>query len=142
MFKLYAKLADKLLIFSSAVSDSFSSEAVGIIPPQKDVSYLDVTAARNDENTKLLVFIVNRNLFRDIDAEVTIRGYEPAQVVVKHLRGPSFESSNYFHEPWLVDLMEQTKSIAEVTDYATGRLRLSFPKHSLTVLYFTREEWI
>jgi ABC-type polysaccharide/polyol phosphate transport system ATPase subunit/alpha-L-arabinofuranosidase len=141
MFRLYSRLAGKLLVSSEVVSDSFSSDAVGIIPSQKGVPYLDVIAARDDTNSKLSVFVVNRNLFRAVEAELVLRGYEPVQVVVKSMQGPSFDSSNQFHEPWVVSVDEKTRAVAEIRDYATGRAFVSFPKHSLTVLSFSREEW-
>ncbi|MDD5557608.1 MAG: ATP-binding cassette domain-containing protein [bacterium] len=140
--RLYCMLAGKCLVETAVRADTFSTSPVGVIPAMEGVPYLDVIAARNEEGTKLSVFVVNRHLFQEIGAEVLLKNYAPVQVVSKVLTGPFFDASNQPHDPWNVRCIESTRTVAESTDTGTGCLRVLFPKHSLTVLSFSPDEWL
>jgi alpha-L-arabinofuranosidase len=50
------------------------------LPNIADVPYLDVVATLNDSGSTLTLFCVNRDLTRDIPAQVHITGFQPGPV--------------------------------------------------------------
>lgn len=139
---LYNRLAGHLLVQSSARCDSFDSPAVGIIPAQTGVPYLDLIAVRTEDDCRLLVFIINRNLESSIKTSVDIQGFLPEEISVKTLAAPEYYSRNTAQSPFNVHLQEQTYPAAHFAGASPHRLQVEMPKHSLMLLVCSRKAWL
>lgn len=139
---LYNRLAGHLLVQSSVSVDGFDSPAVGIIPAQKGAPLLDCLAAKTRDGSKLLLYIVNRNIESDVRAVIHVKGFVPKQATVKTVESPQFYSRNTTQSPSNVSLLERTVPVLSLMESDDGPMQIDIPKHSLMLLVFDREEWL
>ncbi|MEJ2745032.1 MAG: ATP-binding cassette domain-containing protein [bacterium] len=140
--KLYNRLGGHLLVQSSVAVDGFDSPAIGIIPSQKGVPFLDCLAAKTRDGSKLLLYVVNRNVDNDVRAVIQIKGFTPKQATIKAVESPRFYSRNTTQSPSNVSLLERTVSTSTLMESDKGPIRLDLPKHSIMLLVFDKEEWL
>jgi alpha-N-arabinofuranosidase len=91
---------------------------------------LDVSARRARETVE--VFVLNRDLISDLEADVALRGGNvsgPARISL--LDAESIRATNLFSDPTHVAVTNSTAAISG------GRLSHRFPAHSLTRMQFT-----
>jgi ABC-type polysaccharide/polyol phosphate transport system ATPase subunit/alpha-L-arabinofuranosidase len=139
---LYNRLGGHLLVQSSVSVDGFDSPAVGIIPAQKAVPLLDCLAAKTRDGSKLLIYVVNRNIESDVRAAIHVKGFTPKQATVKTVESPRFYSRNTTQLPTNVSLQERTVPTSSLMESEKGPIQIDLPRHSLMLLVFEREEWL
>jgi alpha-N-arabinofuranosidase len=69
-------------------------DGVTRLPEIPNVPYLDVVAALNDAKDTLTIFCVNRDLSRDLSADILLDGFVPASATVKTLYSESIYDQN------------------------------------------------
>ena len=139
---LYNRLAGHLLVRSSTSVDQFDSPPIGVIPAQKGVPLIDCLAAKTRDGSKILLYIVNRNIESDVRAVVHIKGFAPKQVTVKTVSSPQFYSRNTTQTPSNVSLHERTLPALSLMEADRDTMQFDLPKHSLVLLVFDKEEWL
>jgi alpha-L-arabinofuranosidase len=90
--------------------------------------YLDVSATRSVDGSKLTVAVVNRHRDEPIDAALRVAGAGAVRGTAYVANGRDPSAFNSFAEPDAVCVSEAP------VEGAGGELRLSFPAHSVTVL--------
>ena len=106
---------------------------VSRLPEIANVPYLDSVAALNERGDALTLFIVNRQLTRDLATEIHLNGFAARPVAsVRTLNAPSILDKNSEEDPEHVVTVESTASLHG------NVLRYTFPRASVTVLTFRR----
>lgn len=110
---------------------------------QGSVPLLAAHATRGEDRKSLQILVVNRDENQAIEAEVALKGFEPAgKVQVLTLSGPTALSHNDVADrkpAWhsFRDAPEPVVRLARSVREATGAsLKYPFPPHSVTVLQF------
>ncbi|MDP8247397.1 MAG: ATP-binding cassette domain-containing protein [Candidatus Tritonobacter lacicola] len=134
----YARLAGKTLLKAEVRVDTFDSKQVGIIPEQRDVPYLDVIAARSEENEKLTLFVINRNLRQTVKADILTKGFMSRRIEVRGVDAGDFAAFNTIQNHENVRNLGHHFS-PEIKE--NGTFPYLFPPHSLTILTLEKDEW-
>ena len=90
-------------------------------------SYIDCVAAMNEDGTKMAVSLINKNLDKDYEVELSVLGSDPAwnQALCFQIYHPDFNASNTSEEPENV-IVKAVKDILQA-----GKIHLD--RHSITV---------
>jgi len=98
------------------------------LPNIKDVPFLDVVAALNEAGDKLTLFCVNRDLSRDLSAEIRVSGFRPRRGSAHSLFSGTIYEKNDESEPEHIHPHDST------LDAASSDFTFSFRHESVTVL--------
>jgi alpha-L-arabinofuranosidase len=129
VFALYAQSARGTFI-PATVSGSPTYDALvpfGIMPPVAGVPTLDAVAVESPKADRLWIYVVNRDLARDVTASVAIDGLLARSATAEVVDGPRYDSANSAVNPDTV--VPMTASVP-----AGNPLTYTFPAHSLTRL--------
>ena len=97
------------------------------LPEIADVPYLDVVAALDEAGNQLSVFVVNRHLTRDQQAQLSLKGFAPAAAArIETLSAPHIYTQNDALRPTAVTPREATAALRD------GALEWTFPRSSIT----------
>lgn len=77
-FQLFTRHFGEQLVGSKAVGPTYDSKAVGQIEAVKDVPYLDIVSSLSSDGRKLYIMAINKHFDSAIDAEIVLRGFQPA----------------------------------------------------------------
>jgi alpha-N-arabinofuranosidase len=77
-FQLFTRHFGEQLVASKAVSPTYDSKAVGMIDAVKEVPYLDIVSSLSPDGSKLYIMAINKHFDSAIEAEVALRGFQPA----------------------------------------------------------------
>ncbi len=128
-FWMYGRLAGPRSIRSHVSCGSFDTPRLGRIPPLNEVPLLDCSATSSSDGSTVTVFVINRDFTDDIEAEISLEGFEPAGEVDLHcLRGPHALAENTFDDDEVVSVSRTTVDAGDVLP------RYRFPAHSATAL--------
>ncbi|MCX6354527.1 MAG: ATP-binding cassette domain-containing protein [Candidatus Aureabacteria bacterium] len=142
MHRLYNRMAGKQLVWSDIEVASYRSEAIGVIPPQEKVPYLDHIALIDEDRSRLTIFLVNRNLAHHIQTRINLRGFDFTSALQVHLNSPEFDSRNEHPADQKIWFTQTATDVREITNPKTGRIRITVPKHSLVALILSRDKWL
>jgi len=98
------------------------------IPEIANVPYLDVVAAVNDAKDTLTLFCVNRDLARDLSADISLSGFVPASAKVTTLFSSSIYDQNDELEPVAVHPRSEPVTIQ------SPKFQYTFRHESVTVI--------
>jgi alpha-N-arabinofuranosidase len=134
VFQMYAGADASRPVAITADAGSYSvRNGVSRLPDIDDVPYLDTFAALNDSGDTLTLFIVNRNLTRDIASAISTAGFRPQpEVAVQSVASKSLHDENSEEDPLHV------ASTAASARAENDRIRYVFPRESVTVLTLKR----
>jgi alpha-L-arabinofuranosidase len=132
VLRTYAETDPKRLLAVDSDAPVYSIEhGVNRIPEIPDVPWLDVRAAQLG-NRNVALFVVNRNLDRDYQADIILHGFKPARVATaKTISAPSIYDRNDEDDPDAVGVTTDRVKAGDSTSYV-------FPHASVVVLEFTR----
>ncbi len=137
-FELYSNLCGKLAVLSEVECDVFNTDSVinkrgWIWPSMKNVPFLDISATKENDNSRLIVSVVNRHKDESIKAKLDFKGISEGEYICSYyeLNGPEPHSENTFEKPDTIRISKQVlgKWIPDTYE---------FPPHSLT--FFTIEK--
>ena len=103
------------------------------LPNIKAVPDLDVVAALNDSGDRLTLFCVNRDLTRDLSAQIRIDGFKPGRAVAHSLSADSILEKNDEVEPEHVHPRDST------LDIASSSIAYTFRHESVTVVELSKK---
>lgn len=107
-------------------------DGISRLPEIPSVPYLDVVAALNDAKDTLVLFCVNRELARDLSADISISGFVPREATAQVLYSSSIYDQNDEVHPHAVE--PRTESIT----VNLPRFSYKFRHESVTVIQFKR----
>jgi ABC-type polysaccharide/polyol phosphate transport system ATPase subunit/alpha-L-arabinofuranosidase len=140
--ELYNRLAGHQLVRSRVTAEGYDSPAIGVIPAQAGVPYLDAVAVKTEDGSKLIIAVINRNLESDIKTTVNLKGFSPAEVTIKTVSAPQFYSRNTAQNPSNIFMHERTYPVVNFAESSSSGLRFNIPRHSLTFMVFSSKEWL
>lgn len=128
---LFTNHRGEVKIESNYISPTFSTAAMGNMPAQEAVPYVDVLATRSADGQKLYLSVLNRSLTNDYSIPINIQGASLSSTAAKAytLTGDNVLSINTWENPTAVQTIETTVNVDNQFTY-------SFAKHSYTVLEF------
>lgn len=133
-FLMYGRLAGSLNLGVRVDCGSFDTRRLGRIPPMRDVPVLDCSATMSSDGSSITIFVINRHMTEDIEAELMLDGFEPAPEAEVHcLNGPDALSENSHDSDEVVCIRETRSDSGDVLP------RYTFPAHSVTALVFRRK---
>jgi alpha-N-arabinofuranosidase len=98
------------------------------IPEIPSVPYLDVVAALNEAKDTLTLFCVNRDLARDLSADISLTGFAPASAKVTTLFSSSiFDQNDELHP-------EAVHPRSEPVTIQSPKFQYTFRHESVTVI--------
>lgn len=103
------------------------------LPEIPNVPYLDVVAAMNDGKDTLILFCVNRDLSRDLAADISIIGFTPASAAVQTLYSSSIYDQNDETNP------EAVHPRTEPLTVTSPKVGYTFRHESVTTIQFRRK---
>jgi alpha-L-arabinofuranosidase len=130
VFRLYAQTAGGTVTSTSVLgAPTFSTDGLGVYPPQSGVPVLDSVAVRTSDSRTLRVFVVNRSLTNDVTARVALDAFPGTigSITVAIVNGPTYDAANSVFAPNTVSMMTMTVA-------AAAELSMLFPAHSLVML--------
>jgi alpha-N-arabinofuranosidase len=128
-FLMYSRLAGSLKLEARVDCGSFDTRRLGRIPPMRDVPVLDCSATMRPDGSSVTIFVINRHMTEDIEAELSIEGFEPGGEAEVHcLNGPDALSENSHDSDEVVCIRETRSDSGDVLP------RYVFPAHSATAL--------
>ena len=134
VFRMYSNSDASVPVEATSNTETYNvTRGESRLPDIEAVPYLDVVAALNDSGTKLTLFCVNRDLTRDLAANIAITGFEAeGKALVQTLSADSIYEKNDETEP------EHIHPQAESVAMPSGGLRHTFPHESVTVIELHR----
>jgi alpha-N-arabinofuranosidase len=134
-FRMYSTADATRLIVTETKGETYNVEQgstrISTIP---NVPYLDVVAALNDSGSRLTIFCVNRDLSRDITANIGIDGFSSApKAGVRTLYADSIYEKNDEVTPEHIHPYESTITVN------SSRFPYTFRHESITVIELTRK---
>ena len=129
-FKMYAGADATKPVAVDVDSGTYAvHNGVSRLPEIADVPYLDVVAALNDSGGTMTLFVVNRNLTRDLETDIHLNGFRAAPLAkVETLESGSLFDVNNEMDP-------ENVVPAESSAKTTGdRVHYTFPHESVTVI--------
>jgi alpha-N-arabinofuranosidase len=103
------------------------------IPEIPNVPYLDVVAAINDSKDRLTLFCVNRDLARDLSADISLSGFVPASAEVTTLFSTSIYDQNDELHP------EAVHPRSEPITVQSASFRYTFRHESVTLIQLKKK---
>lgn len=119
----------ELLDVNSDASTYSIAQGVSQMPEVKDVPYLDIVAAESKDQSKLLLFCVNRHLSVPIRAEIDLHplGIKVTEATITTIQADNILASNDETTPNHVSPSVAKRQISSLVSY-------TFPSASITVL--------
>ena len=77
-FQLFTKHFGQQLVRSQTTGPTFDTQPVGLWGAASNVPYLDVVSSLSSDGRSLYIIGVNKHFDRPIEADIKIRGYQPA----------------------------------------------------------------
>jgi len=129
-FRMYSNTDAVLPVETRTRVDGYDvSEGNTRIPEIPDVPYLDVVAALNEARDRLTLFVVNRDLHRDIPTRLELTGFTPAgRARVQTL------AANSIHQPNDELRPEAVRPVESFLDARAPAFDYLFPRASVTVM--------
>jgi alpha-N-arabinofuranosidase len=133
-FQMYADADASRPVAITTDAGSYNvHDGITRLPDIDDVPYLDTFAALNESGDTLTLFIINRHLTRDLDAEIGTQGFRPQPLVaVQSIAAGSLFDGNSEEDPLHV------VSAASSARAENDRIRYVFPHESVTLLTLKR----
>lgn len=133
-FLMYRRLAGSRSLSSRVSCGSFDSPRIGRIPPLKEVPVLDCSATMSSDGESVTIFVINRHMTDDIEADILLEGFEPGGEVGVHcLNGPDARAENSYEDDEVVCVSEASLDAGDVLP------RYRFPAHSATAFVLKRK---
>lgn len=131
-FWLYSNFAGDTPVSTRTTVEEYDvRDGVRRIPNVPNVPWLDVLATADSHHHDLTLFVVNRNWQRTVEAEISLRNFNPAtSATVRTLTADSILARNDEVHPNRVRPLKTDLRLRAPT------FHYSFPKHSLTVITF------
>jgi alpha-N-arabinofuranosidase len=136
IFDMYLNHSGPRLLKTDVRCDSFPapeyekgrSQAVAHIP------YLDVSATMSEDKKTLYLGVLNLNISKVIETEITIRGWRPkSNGRMIWLDGNHYMTENTFEKPDNITIKDKTlRNLNNPVIY-------NFPPHSVSILEYYRE---
>jgi ABC-type polysaccharide/polyol phosphate transport system ATPase subunit/alpha-L-arabinofuranosidase len=137
--QMYGTLAGKLVLEARVNSAAYCSSAVGIIPAQEGVPYIDAVAIADDDRKAMAIILVNRSLHSPVHVKISLGEFEFRSAVLSTITGPSYDSMNESPASQNIWVSRQWVTREEITHRATGRVHVICPKHSITKMVLCRQ---
>lgn len=132
-FQLYSTAdIDHLVDLDSDARMYTVHEGITRLPEIEHVPYLEVVAAVNKDSSVLTLFCVNRDLKRDFDTNINLKGFNGREARVKTLSAPDIYAENNEENPERVVPKDSMVSTTGST------LRFNFPHESVTRIEIRR----
>jgi alpha-N-arabinofuranosidase len=128
-FSMYSNSGVAQLVGTDAHGESYDvHDGITRIPEIPKVPYLDVVAGLNDAKDTLTIFCVNRDLTRDLPADLSLNGFVPATAKVTTLFSASIYDQNDELHP------EAVHPRSEPITIHSPRFQYTFRHESVTVI--------
>ena len=128
-FSMYSNSGVAQLVGTDTQGESYDvHDGITRIPEIPKVPYLDVVAGFNDAKDTLTIFCVNRDLARDLPADISLNGFVPASANETTLGSASIYDQNDELHP------EAVHPRSEPIAIHSPRLQFSFRHESVTVI--------
>ncbi len=129
---LYARQTGVIPIGLRAAGPMFETGGK-YLPAVKDVPYLDAAALIDAEGAAVTLIVTNRHPEEGLPASIAVANFNAApEAVVRTLGGVSYMAVNTWEEPENVRIVETAAAVEG------GRLRHTFPAHSITAVQIPR----
>jgi alpha-N-arabinofuranosidase len=133
-FSMYSNSGVAQLVGTDTQGESYDvHDGITRVPEIPKVPYLDVVAGLNDARDTLTLFCVNRDLTRDLPADISLNGFVPASAKVTTLFSASIYDQNDELHP------EAVHPRSEPITIHSPRFQYTFRHESLTVIQLKRE---
>ncbi len=136
IFKMYLNHQGPILLNSLVGCETFPApeyetgrpQAIGKIP------YLDASATLSEDGKNLYLAVINRHDSEPIETEISLEGWESrSRGKVIWLDGEDYMTENTFENPHNITVGERE------IEWSGDNAAFHFPKHSVTILEFSRE---
>jgi len=128
-FSMYSNSGLAQLVGTDAHGESYDvHDGITRIPEIPKVPYLDVLAGLNDAKDTLTIFCVNRDLTRDLPADISLNGFVPASAKATTLFSASIYDQNDELHP------EAVHPRSEPITIHSPRFQYTFRHESVTVI--------
>lgn len=134
VFRLYSGLGGRAVLDTVVEAPGFASTTTGIVPALKDVPLIDAAAYRSKDRRSTKVFLVNRDIARSAKVQIDPGAGRYHVAGITTLAADSYKAENGPDKPDAVTPV----SSAGPSGQRSGSLEVTLPKHSLTVVEFSR----
>jgi len=133
-FSMYSNSGVSQLVTTITRGETYDiHDGITRLPEILNVPYLDVVAALNEAKNTLTLFCVNRDLARDLSADISLRGFIPARARVQTLYSSSIYGQNDETHP------EAVHPHSEPFEINSPELLYTFRHESVTVIQLQRK---
>lgn len=130
-FLMYTNLSEPVVVETSFKGETFSSPAFGGIQKVSDIPILDVSSQLSEDGKTLVLFVINRDMANDVEAQIKLEGYNPSgNAYIYLLDAPDVLSVNTVSNDRKVSVSCSSVDVGETLPNCT------FPAHSVTALVF------
>ncbi|MEI6632725.1 MAG: ATP-binding cassette domain-containing protein [Chlamydiota bacterium] len=141
MHDLCNRFAGATLVHTHAAAAECATPALGFVPANEHVLPCDVVGVKDAEGKKLALSVINRSIHAPLDMRLDIRGFDARHYTMRVVQAETPDCSSTLPGPHQVTSWERSFRARENRG-GDGMLRLGLPKHSLSVIAFSREDWI
>ena len=132
-FSLYSNSGVSQLVSTVTRGETYDvHDGITRLPEILNVPYLDVVAALNKAKDTVTLFCVNRDLARDLSADISVRGFVPVNARVQTLYSLSIYDQNDETRP------EAVHPHSEPLTINSQELLYTFRHESVTVIQLKR----
>jgi alpha-N-arabinofuranosidase len=75
--QMYTQHFGSLLVPSYVAAPTYSSPAIGVVPPQLNVPYLDIVSSLSADRKTLYIMAINKHFDQPIQATIRLNGFNP-----------------------------------------------------------------
>lgn len=135
------RFAGKTAVFADVTGKAVSSPAVGFVPARGNIPCCDVVGVKDAGGEKLALSLINRSPDTPIDLRLDLGGFNARYCTIRSLTAEAPDCTSMLPGPRQVTTWQHSFATEELRG-PDGMLRWSLPKHSLTVISYSNEDWI
>lgn len=139
--ELLDRFAGKTLVPSRVETKRIATPALGFVPALRDLPICEAVAVKDAGGGKIALSLINRSLDSPISVRLDLNGFAARFCTVRTVSAESPECDHTLPGPGQVAMGQQTYR-TEGMRGGDGLLRYLLPRHSLSVISFSDEDWI
>ncbi len=134
VFQMYSAMQRRVVLQTDVVAPTYSTRAMGIVPKLDAVPCVDAGAYRTPDGNRVSLFLINRSVKRDAQIDID-PGFAPFRVEsITTLAADSYKAENSPENP--DNVVPRVVKESQIVEQQS--LKLSLPKHSLTVIEMSK----
>ena len=135
------RFAGKILLHAECSGAATSHPAVGFVPARAETPCCDAVCVRDETGGRLALSVINRSVDTPLQMRLDLKGFNARYCTVRTLSGETPDCGSRLLGSRQAGLGQYTIRTADIRR-DDGMLYYSLPRHSLSVISYSDDDWI